>query len=135
MKRLMAAVMSGHFARLSAAVFLLMLQACADEPAPAAAQTPEQRGRALAAQLGCNACHAFDTTRGVGPGWGGLYGATRTLSDGRSVTADAAYLQRSMREPAADIVAGFDNVMLPAAVTDAQLADIIAFIKELKGTP
>ena len=119
-------------ARLLAGVFgLLMITACNESDAPITPQTPAERGMALVAANGCTACHALSDTRGIGPGWGNLYGSTRRLKDGRSVVADEAYLRRAMREPAADIVDGFDNVMVPAAVSDAQMADIIALIREL----
>lgn len=112
--------------------FLLLVAACTEAPPPdAEALGPAERGRAVVTQNGCIACHAFDARRGVGPGWGGIYGTTRSLQDGRSVVVDDAYLRRAMLEPAADVVDGFDNVMIPAAVNAEQLADIIALIREL----
>jgi len=114
----------------------LLLTACNDGAATAEQapelQTPAQRGLALAKANACTACHALDGTRGIGPSWVGIYGNTQKLADGSSVLVDDAYLQRSMREPAAQVVEGFDSVMVPAAVTDAQVLDIIALIKELQ---
>ena len=109
----------------------ILLVGCGADGVTPAAQTPAERGRVIVAEKGCTACHALDDTRGVGPGWAGLHGSTRTLKGGGSVVVDEAYLRRAIREPAVDVVAGFDNVMIPAAATDAELADIIALIKEL----
>lgn len=97
-------------------------------------QTAAERGRALAAAQGCVACHSLDGTRGIGPSWQGSFGSMRTFVDGRSAVVNEAYLHTAMREPAAQLVNGYDNVMLPVALSDAQLADIIELIKEL-GAP
>lgn len=112
----------------------LCVAACNRDGDVSQLQTPEQRGRALVDSRGCTACHALTSARGIGPGWGGIYGTTRSLQDGRSVVVDDEYLRRAMLEPAADVVAGFDNVMVPAAVDAAQIADIIALIKSLEGS-
>src|SRR3546814_5747139 len=48
-----------------------------------------------------------DDKRLVGPGWGGLYNAKVSLADGSTVTADDAYLQESIRQPNAKIVASY----------------------------
>jgi cytochrome c oxidase subunit 2 len=58
-----------------------------------------------------------------------------TLENGSTVTADEAYLLESIKQPEAKIVQGFPPVMPPniaAQMTDAQIQDIIAFIKSLK---
>jgi len=94
-------------------------------------QTAAERGRALAAAQGCVACHTLDGTRGIGPSWQGSFGSMRTFVDGGSAVVNEAYLYTAMREPAAQLVNGYDNVMLPVALSDAQLADLIALIKEL----
>jgi cytochrome c oxidase subunit 2 len=95
--------------------------------------TPAERGRELAAALGCVACHSLDGAAGIGPSWRSSYGALRTFTDGSSARVDEAYLRRAMREPAVQVVAGYQNVMLPAALTDSQIDDIIALLRELAG--
>jgi cytochrome c oxidase subunit 2 len=118
--------------RMCVVASLLVLGACGDEaPTQSQAQSPAERGLALANANACLACHAVDDRRGVGPGWLGIYGTTRKLKDGSSVVVDDAYLRRSMLEPSAQIVEGYDDVMITAAVNEEQIADIIAFIKEL----
>ena len=101
----------------------------------AASGTPEERGQKYAKQYGCLACHTTDGTKLVGPTWKGLYGSQVTLENGSTVTADEAYLLESIKQPEAKIVQGFPPVMPPniaAQMTDAQIQDIIAFIKSLK---
>lgn len=57
------------------------------------------------------------------------------LEDGTSVVADRDYLYQSIREPGAQIVAGYQNLM-PASVamemSDEQIDDVIAYIESLK---
>ncbi|MEY4642674.1 MAG: hypothetical protein RLZZ227_2668 [Pseudomonadota bacterium] len=110
------------------------LTAC-NEPQSIQPQSPAERGLALANANACTACHALDSRRGVGPGWLGIYGQTRRFKDGSTGVVDDAYLRRAMLEPSAQIVEGYEDVMITAAINDAQVADIIAFIKELGTTP
>jgi cytochrome c1 len=85
----------------------------------------------VAIQLGCASCHTTDGSRAEGPTWQGLYGSTVTLADGSTVVADDAYLRRAITDPSAEIVAGFQDGMPPKPVTDAQLDQLIAFLKTL----
>lgn len=102
--------------------------------AAAAAQTPEGRGKALVTQNGCLGCHTVDGSELQGPTWFNLYAEPVRLSDGSAVTADDAYIQESILEPQAKIVAGFESVLMPNTYefTDEQIADIIAYFKTLK---
>ncbi len=90
-------------------------------------------GQAIVAQEGCGGCHSIDGTKMTGPTWRGLYQSQVPLSDGRTVTADQAYLTESIKDPNAKIVAGFPaNVMPHFDLTDQQIADIVAYIETLK---
>lgn len=119
---------------LVATALPVLLFACS-EPPPVQPLTAAGRGLALVTANGCTACHALDGTRGIGPSWRDIYGTTRTFQDGSTAVVDEAYLRRAMLEPAADVVAGFESIMLPAPVSEAQIMDIIALIKDLKGAP
>jgi cytochrome c oxidase subunit 2 len=100
----------------------------------AAAQTPEGQGQIMAVKNGCVGCHSADGTPLTGPTWFGLYGSEVTLADGTTVTADDAFLEESILDPNAAIVAGFPSpsVMPPYQFTDEEIATIIAYIKTLK---
>ncbi len=90
-------------------------------------------GKAIVAQEGCGGCHSIDGARMTGPTWLHLYQSQVPLSDGRTVTADAAYLTESIKDPNAKIVATFPaNVMPHFDLTDQQIADIEAYIETLK---
>ncbi|MBV6418522.1 MAG: hypothetical protein CMLOHMNK_03396 [Steroidobacteraceae bacterium] len=102
--------------------------------AGAAAAPAAARGEALAREYGCVACHASDTRRLVGPGWGGLYGSTVALTDGSSVKADDAYLVESIVQPNAKTVAGFPSgtMVSYAEILDREQVDaIVAYIRSL----
>lgn len=92
------------------------------------------RGRQLVSDLGCVACHATDQKRTVGPGWGGLAGHEVQLTDGTTVTADEAYIVRSIREPDAQTVAGYPPHVMPsydALIDDADMKAIVAYLSSL----
>jgi cytochrome c oxidase subunit 2 len=71
-------------------------------------------GPELLAAKGCTTCHSQDGSRMVGPSFKGLMGRKEVVveTDGESeVTVDEAYLRRSILEPKAQVVKGFDPVM------------------------
>ena len=111
--------------------------AWAQQQAAAYAQLLQQggpvAGQAIVAQEGCGGCHSIDGTKMTGPTWRGLYQSKVPLSDGRTVTADEAYLTESIKDPNAKIVAGFPaNVMPQFGLSDQQIAAIVSYIETLK---
>ncbi len=93
------------------------------------------RGTQLYQEKGCMACHSIDGTPRVGPTLKGLFGKTVTvMTDGkeRNITADEAYLRKSILEPNADVVKGFPPVMPPEKITNDETNELIQYIKELK---
>ncbi len=97
------------------------------------AQGGPDAGKALVAQNGCGGCHSIDGTRLTGPTWRGLFGSQVKLSDGSTVTADEAYITRSIMDPNAQIVLGFPAGIMPKFnLTDAQVKAIVAYIETLK---
>lgn len=91
-------------------------------------------GAKAAQQLGCTACHAATTQKIIGPGWGGLFGSTVKLTTGATVVANEAYIEESISDPDAKIVAGFTPHIMPnfgSLVTPAQRAVIVAYIRSL----
>ncbi|MGX5660677.1 c-type cytochrome [Castellaniella ginsengisoli] len=102
--------------------------------ADAQARDPVARGRQLVSDLGCVACHAADQKRTVGPGWGGVSGHEVQLADGTTVTADETYLVRSIRQPDAQIVAGYPPHVMPsydALIDEADMKAIVAYLSSL----
>jgi cytochrome c oxidase subunit 2 len=94
------------------------------------------RGKTLYATDGCSACHSLSGAAGVGPSLKGIAGSTVTLTDSRTVTADDAYLQRSITDADAEIVKGYRAGVMPAAISGYHLGDkpddvraLVAFIK------
>jgi len=55
------------------------------------------------------------------------------LKDGTSVVVDESYLRLAMVNPAAQMVEGYDPVMLPAGFTEQELLLVVDYIRELGG--
>ena len=94
----------------------------------------ESPGKALLTSKGCIACHSTDGTKLIGPSLKGLMGKREVvMTDGaeREITIDRPYLRRSLNEPAADIVKGFQPLMPPLPLTPQEVEDIIDYIVEL----
>lgn len=70
----------------------------------------EMTGAELAGEVGCLACHTGADT-GTAPTLDGIWGTEVELSDGRTVMVDDVYVRRSITEPGADIVAGYNAIM------------------------
>lgn len=103
-----------------------------DPVRPASSMT--EQGRRVAAEQGCLKCHSVDGTRHIGPTWTDLYLREEKLVNGKTVVADEGYLTRSMMDPAADVVAGFQNVMptYQGKLTPPEVAAVVEYIKSLK---
>lgn len=93
-------------------------------------ETTAARGRALFQRLGCAACHDAGATVQA-PRLEHLMGSTVTLQDGRTVTADAAYVRDAMLTPRKDIVAGYAPIM-PTYQGQIDEEDIVAIIEYLR---
>ena len=96
--------------------------------------TPVEAGAVLYKRKGCAQCHTIDGSADDGPTFLGIFGHTVKLSDGSTVTVDEDYIRRSLLEPAAQIVAGFENIMptFQGKLKDEEIAAIIEYIKTLK---
>lgn len=99
---------------------------------PGQGQTPEEYGKTLFTNKGCQACHSVDGSSGIGPSLQGLFGTEETLTDGSTVTVDENYIRESILNPGAKIVNGYDNVMSQLDVSDAEITALIEYIKSLK---
>ena len=125
-------------------VGLAVFGACTDDSSdaggdPAAAPPPAgselspeaAAGLQVAKDSGCAGCHGSDFSGSIGPSWIGLAGSTVTLEGGQTVVADDAYLTRAIQEPAAEFVAGFPIAMPENDLSPEQVAQIVAYIREL----
>jgi len=94
------------------------------------------RGKALYTSDGCSSCHSLTGSAGAGPTFKGLAGSTVTLTNGSTVTADDAYLSRSITAPDAQIVKGYQSGIMSAAVAgyglDKKPADVQALVAYVK---
>jgi cytochrome c oxidase subunit 2 len=91
-------------------------------------------GERVAAEQGCLKCHSIDGSRHIGPTWVNLYGRQEKLTTGKLVLADEAYLTKSMMDPGADVVAGYQNVMptYQGRLAPPEAAAIVEYIKSLR---
>lgn len=103
------------------------------EPVLAGSSLVEQ-GRVVAAQQGCLKCHSVDGSRHIGPTFLDLYERRERLSTGEVVVADEPYLTRSMMDPAAQVVAGYQNVMpsYQGKLSPPEVAAVVEYLKSLK---
>ena len=84
----------------------------------------------------CLSCHSLDGSAMVGPSLKGLFGRRQTamIRDGKEleVVVDDAYLERSIREPAAEIAKGYPPAMPGNQLSGEELRQVLQFIKALK---
>ncbi len=111
--------------------------AASDLPSGEAATTSavsDLPGKELATRGRCFGCHTTLGAKAAGPTFRGLSGSQRSLESGETVIADDAYLEQSIVDPGAQIVAGFANVM-PGNYGDTfsqqEINDLIDYIKSL----
>ncbi len=97
------------------------------------------QGKQLYSSDGCSACHSLTGTPGAGPSFKGLAGSSVPLTTGQTVTADDAYLERSITAPDAQIVQGYHAGLMGPAISSFGLAGkpadvraLVAFIKSQK---
>lgn len=99
--------------------------------------TVSDQGYQVLLRNGCNACHSMDGTKLVGPSYLGGWGGTRTVVTGRDerdVTVDAEYVKRSIYDPNADVVKGFNNGLMlsyEGMVSEEEVNLIIEYLKAL----
>jgi cytochrome c oxidase subunit 2 len=92
------------------------------------------KGLEILLTKGCLGCHTTDGTKKVGPTFKGLYGRKVTvMTNGkeRTLTADETYIERSVRDPGADVVKGFPDIMPKLPVTDEELKEIVDYLETL----
>jgi cytochrome c2 len=93
-------------------------------------------GKEIATRYGCIACHSIDGAKEghSGPTWKSLYGAQRRFTNGKTATADDAYLSQSILEPGKAIVEGYSPGMGSYAgiLSEGEIQSILLYIRTLK---
>ncbi len=87
-------------------------------------------GDDLAADIGCLGCHQENPTD-IAPSLRGIWGTQVTLEDGSTVTVDEAYVRRSITEPGADIVAGYNAAMPTFSLDDSEVDRLVEWVESL----
>jgi cytochrome c oxidase subunit 2 len=88
-------------------------------------------------RIGCNACHSSDGSRLVGPSYLGHWGTMRKVVTGREereVLFDEEYVRRSIYDPNADVVEGFNRGLMlsyEGMVSEEEVNLIIEYLKSL----
>jgi cytochrome c oxidase subunit 2 len=111
------------------------ITACGDGGGTSGAPEPTtaagKRGLAVVESSGCQACHTANGKSKTGPTWKDLAGSTVTLEGGERVKADDAYLAESITDPKAQVVDGYAAIMPDNSLDDEQVADVVAYLREL----
>lgn len=106
-------------------------RAPASTPPPASVPAGDvAKGKTLFTNNGCSGCHSTAGEKIVGPGLGGLKGRAGSVVAGLS--ADA-YIEQSIRQPNAHVVAGYPPNVMPAFanLSAQEMADLLAYLKTL----
>jgi cytochrome c oxidase subunit 2 len=95
----------------------------------------EQPGLILLRNNNCLSCHSLDGSKIVGPSFEGLYGSKRqVLTDKGEITEEATdeYIKRSITNPNAEIVKGFNKGLMQSyksILSEDDIKNIIAYFK------
>ena len=98
-----------------------------------------QSGEELYRQYACASCHSLDGSEGTGPSFKGLAGSKVKLEGGEEVTADAAYLEKAITDPDADVTEGYNAGLMKASIDGFDLGSkpedvqkLVEFIQGVK---
>ena len=96
-------------------------------------------GEDLYRQYACASCHSLDGSEGTGPTFKGLAGSTVKLEGGKEATADAAYLEKAITDPDADVTEGYNAGLMKASIDGFDLGSkpedvqkLVEFIQGVK---
>lgn len=83
----------------------------------------------------CSACHALDAQKLIGPSFQNLWSSKVTVNAGtrkKEIQVDADYIRRSIQDPQAEIVEGYEAVPMPPfkdLLSPAEIEMLVAFIQ------
>jgi len=104
----------------------------------AAVDSPTANGKRIMKNIGCFACHSIDGSKLVGPSFKGIYGHKVTVSTGgndREITIDDEYIKKSIYDPNADVVKGFNKGLMlsyTGQLSEEDVKQITEYLKTLK---
>jgi cytochrome c oxidase subunit II len=116
--------------RLVLLVMALGLAACGGADGSDAIASEELSGEELATEVGCLSCHQ-ETSTGVAPALHGIWGTDVELANGRTVTVDEEYVRRSITEPEAEIVAGYEAIMPVFPLEPDEVDRLVEWVRSL----
>lgn len=100
--------------------------------------SPTENGKRIMKNIGCFACHSVDGSKLVGPSFKGLYGHAATVmtsGNEREVTVDDEYIKKSIYDPNADVVKGFNKGLMlsyKGQLSEDDVKQITEYLKTLK---
>jgi len=83
----------------------------------------------------CIACHNTTDVKKIGPGFAGLWGTDRKLTDGSAVKFDEAYVKESIVNPNAKKAEGYENAVMTSfqgQLSEDEITGVIEYLKTLK---
>lgn len=95
---------------------------------------PIELGQRSYQMRGCTQCHTVDGNKLVGPSFKGFLAREHKLTTGAVVEPNDAYIQESIEDPTAKVVAGFEPVMpsFKGRLSEPEIKGLIAYIKSLQ---
>lgn len=106
--------------------------------ASSAEARPGAKGLEVIKKNGCLACHSLDGSKIVGPSYKGLFGKMETVETNgaeRQINVNDEYIKRSIYDPNADVVKGYNKGMMISykeTIKEEEIKEIIEFFKTLK---
>lgn len=103
-----------------------------------ALDSPTANGKRIMKNIGCFACHSVDGSKLVGPTFKGIYGHKVTVvsaGNEREVTVDDEYIKKSIYDPNADVVKGFNKGLMlsyTGQLSEDDVKQITEYLKTLK---
>lgn len=104
----------------------------AEHKSGAANASPLEQGKTLVEGSGCAACHSLTGEAGAGPSLKGIFGRAVQFEDGASITSDETYIKQSITDPKVKVVKGFQSMMQPYTMTEAELDSVVEYLKTVK---
>jgi len=100
---------------MAADAFQSWMADTAQVAATSQAESPAATGKKIMQNIGCFACHTIDGTKLVGPSFKGIWGEEQNVVTGketRQVKVDEDYIKRSIYDPNADVVEGYNKGLM-----------------------